>query len=98
MTKTEYLLACLAEECAEVSKAALKALRFGLDDFDPETPMITNTMALLDELTDLATTAQMLEIQTHRRFHSEGLSRIDRMKRKRVEVYMEKLGMEKERP
>ena len=32
MTKKEYLLVCLMEECAEVSQAASKILRFGQDD------------------------------------------------------------------
>ena len=32
MNKTEYLLTCLIEECAEVQKEATKALRFGLAD------------------------------------------------------------------
>ena len=90
MTKTEYLLTCLAEECAEVSKAAIKALRFGLDGSHPDTPMTTNAMALLDELTDLATIVQMLEIYTGRWFHYEGLSRINKVKRKRVEIYIGK--------
>jgi len=31
MNKTEYLLVCLAEECAEIQQAVDKALRFGLD-------------------------------------------------------------------
>lgn len=31
MTKVEYLLVCLMEECAEVQKEASKSLRFGLD-------------------------------------------------------------------
>jgi len=34
----EYLLTCLMEECAEVQKAATKALRFGLDDRGPDEP------------------------------------------------------------
>jgi len=32
MNRTEHLLVCLAEECAEVGQAVAKALRFGLDD------------------------------------------------------------------
>lgn len=41
MTKTEYLLSCLIEECSEVQKASTKALRFGLDDKykDYDTPL-----------------------------------------------------------
>ena len=37
MNRTEHLLACLAEECAEVAQAVGKALRFGLDDGYPGT-------------------------------------------------------------
>lgn len=32
MNKTEYLLTCLTEECAEVQQSVSKALRFGLND------------------------------------------------------------------
>lgn len=32
MNKTEYLLTCLTEECAEVQQSVSKALRFGLED------------------------------------------------------------------
>lgn len=35
LTKEQYLLICLAEECAEVAQRASKALRFGLDEVQP---------------------------------------------------------------
>jgi len=35
--RTLYLLACLAEECAEVQQAVMKAIRFGLKDGYPGT-------------------------------------------------------------
>lgn len=33
----QYLLACIAEEANEIAQAAMKALRFGLDDTNPKT-------------------------------------------------------------
>lgn len=35
MTRTDHLLATLAEECAEVAQRVTKALRFGLDEIQP---------------------------------------------------------------
>ena len=35
MNKQEYLLTCLSEECAEIQQAVSKALRFGLDNYNP---------------------------------------------------------------
>jgi NTP pyrophosphatase (non-canonical NTP hydrolase) len=35
MNKSEVLLAQLAEECSELSKECMKALRFGVDSCDP---------------------------------------------------------------
>ena len=58
MTREEHLLVCLIEECAEVQKAATKALRFGLDDSykDYQTPRDT----LCDECCDLLAVIEML--------------------------------------
>jgi NTP pyrophosphatase (non-canonical NTP hydrolase) len=36
MNRSEHLLTCLAEECAEVAQRVSKALRFGLDEVQPE--------------------------------------------------------------
>ncbi len=32
MTRTEYLLTCLAEECIETAQRATKAIRFGINE------------------------------------------------------------------
>ncbi|MCL2364000.1 MAG: hypothetical protein FWC71_04985 [Defluviitaleaceae bacterium] len=60
MTKTEHLLTCLIEECAEIQKAAAKALRFGLDDHHPDIPGTTNADEIAQEYIDLLAIVEML--------------------------------------
>lgn len=67
MNITEHLLACLAEECDEVSKECHKALRFGLDDKVTMNPLgprgtegPTNREKILTELNDLLGVVDML--------------------------------------
>lgn len=60
MNKTEHLLTCLIEECAEIQKSATKALRFGLDDHGPDGPPI-NSESIAHEITDLLAVIEMLE-------------------------------------
>ena len=38
MKTTDYLLLCLAEECAEIQQLCSKAMRFGLDSHNPDDP------------------------------------------------------------
>lgn len=59
MNKIEHLLACLAEECAEVQQAATKALRFGLIEGCPDTDR-TNSEDIVIELCDLLAVVEML--------------------------------------
>ena len=61
MNRTEHLLTCLIEECAEVQQAIAKALRFGLDDHHPDNPMLTNGNEIAIELTDLLGIVELLE-------------------------------------
>lgn len=55
---TNYLLACIAEECSEVSKEAIKGIRFGLHDKWADKP--TAHDALIDEFYDLYTIMELL--------------------------------------
>lgn len=64
MNRTEHLLTCLAEECAEAAKRVSKALRFGLDEVQPDQPL-RNRDRIDEELRDLISVALIL--------HSEGV-------------------------
>lgn len=62
MNKQEYLLACLAEECSEITKSAMKASRFGMNDHYPDKPIPTNKESIEQECVDLiGVMALMLE-------------------------------------
>jgi len=60
MNKTEYLLTCLGEECAEVQQAVAKALRFGLDVGFPG-GKTTNAQDIAKECVDVIAVIEMLE-------------------------------------
>lgn len=60
MNRQEYLLTCLAEECAEVAQCISKALRFGLTGVQPDQPL-TNAQRISEELRDLTAVAEMCE-------------------------------------
>ena len=76
MNRTEHLLTCLAEECAEVQQAIAKAQRFGLDDGYPGTDR-TNKGDLESELTDLFAVLEMLE--------DDGILKCDESRRKEID-------------
>lgn len=59
MTYTEYLLVCLAEECAEVGQRATKALRFGLREKQPGQSE-NNARRLLGEIDDVNLIVELL--------------------------------------
>lgn len=70
MTKVEYLLICLIEECAEIQHAVSKAIRFGLEDINPHTDT-TNIDNINNELGDLLTVIGTLreEINIHANYN-----------------------------
>lgn len=60
MTEEQLLLNKLAEECLEVAHQCMKAVRFGLDDFNPKTGEV-NRASIQSELFDVVATVRLLE-------------------------------------
>lgn len=62
LNATDYLLLCLAEECAEIQKICTKSLRFGLDSHDPNDPdKIMNIDKLKTEINDVLAVTRIFE-------------------------------------
>lgn len=59
MTKEQFLLTCIAEECCELGQRATKAIRFGLDEVQRNQDQ-TNAQRFVGELTDLTALVEML--------------------------------------
>lgn len=59
MTRTEYLLTCMAEECNEVAQRASKALRFGLHEVQPGQEL-TNAARIIQEWVDLVAVVEFM--------------------------------------
>lgn len=62
MSKEEYLLQVLSEECNEVSQRISKAFRFGLEEIQTSNPneTQTNRERIIYEVNDLITVIKML--------------------------------------
>jgi hypothetical protein len=93
MTEQEHLLVILAEECAEVSQRATKALRFGLTDpkgTEPQQPF-DNQTRLLIEINDLLAVIDMLFEEME--YKSELLQSSKKEKVKKYLKLSEKLGL-----
>lgn len=63
LSEKQYLLICLAEECAEVQHRITKALRFGFDEVEPG-QSLNNSERLIDEVTDLVAVLDMINEST----------------------------------
>ena len=81
MTKREYLLICVMEECNELAQAVSKMLRFGNYDTNPNTGLDAQEQAE-HEFNDLFATLQMLQ---------EDGTRINAIYQQKIEVKREKI-------
>lgn len=86
MNRTEHLLICLAEECAEVQQAISKALRFGLDDGYPGATS-TNAQDIGREFIDVVAVMEMLVDSGVIKLPPNRLARTEQ-KKSRVSEYM----------
>lgn len=62
MDRVEHLLILLMEEAAEISQRASKALRFGLDETQPDQEL-TNEERIVQEVTDLTAVIELLKTE-----------------------------------
>lgn len=62
MNKSEYLLTCLSEECAEVAHRAAKAQRFTLEERQPGQER-SNAQRIVDEIHDLRAVIDLLYLE-----------------------------------
>lgn len=68
MTETEYLLICLAEECAEVQQRISKAIRFGLFEKQKDQEL-SNSQRIAYELNDISSVLHLLATRDIVYFH-----------------------------
>lgn len=59
MNRIDMLLCILNEECSELAKETMKAMRFGLDDIDPKA-LKSNRAKIRQEAHDVIAVLQML--------------------------------------
>lgn len=60
MTTEEHLLQIVGEECNEVAQRVSKALRFGLDEVQPD-QLLTNSERIMVEFDDLMAVVRMCQ-------------------------------------
>ena len=86
MTRQEYLLTVMAEECNEVAQRCTKALRFGLNEVQPGQDA-TNADRIMLEYMDLIAIYQLLKEEGHLSCSQEWGERIAAKKKKVEQFY-----------
>ena len=97
MTREENLLLTAMEESAEVQQAISKAMRFGLERYNPDSPFENNAESIMIEYYQLCAMIEMLQ---HKcvlpYFNDEKINKIMSDKIEKVERYQnvsESLGL-----
>lgn len=90
MREIENLCIVAMEECAELQQALSKSLRFGFDNYNPDTPEKTNKVDVLNEYYQLVGVMEMLiDSGWVGRFSQENIEAIKQKKRCMVSDYKE---------
>jgi hypothetical protein len=89
MTRTEHLLICLAEECAEIIQRVSKAIRFGLQEVQPG-QLLTNAQRIVEEVHDFCGVLELLtEDGTFGKLSDQEIQIAIEAKKKKLEKYMQ---------
>lgn len=90
MTSNEHLMVVAMEECAEIQQAISKALRFGLNNYHPDTPGTTNGDQIVTEFAQLYGVITMLvEAGVLPHFSATSLREVAETKKEKVRRYEE---------
>lgn len=90
MREIENLCVVAMEECAELQQALSKSLRFGFDNYNPDTPEKTNKADILNEYYQLMGVMEMLiDSGEIGRFSQEDIDSVKWKKRCKVSDYKE---------
>ena len=85
LSKIDYLLSCISEECGEIIQVIGKSQRFGLNDINPS-KQLSNKILLKLEIHDLITAYKMLLEELNENFEIEDVLIQDKIKR--IKKYM----------
>lgn len=88
MNREQMLLLLLIEECQEVAQRASKAIRFTLDEVQPDQPgseQMDNRARLLKEWNDLLAVMEMIQDEGHFG-HDDGLRIAEWIKEKKEKI------------
>lgn len=91
MTKEQYLLLLLMEECTEVSQRASKAIRFGLNEVQKGQDY-SNSYRIMHEMADLVAVYQMLAEEDVLPHVSSDLIDVKKEKIEKYYQYSKELG------